>query len=557
MSLAPSKTAAGRFFEDFRLGQTLRHATPRTLNAGDGSLYSALYGSRFAVQSAQTFAKAIGYPAAPIDDLLAFHVVFGKTVPDISLNAIANLGYADGRFLKAVYPGDTLTAASGVIGVKENSNRQSGVVWVRTRGFNQRGEAVVEYVRWVMVRKRDAEAAAPPAQIPDLPAAVAPHDLGAACPPLDVAAYDFALAGSPHRWGDYATGERIDHIDGVTVEEAEHQIATRLYQNTAKVHFNQFSEAQGRFGRRLIYGGHVISLARALSFNGLANAFHVAAINGGRHVAPLFAGRYGIRLERNPRYGRLARPRRRRRAARAPGRDQKPPLRRFSASRGRRLRSQRRARFRRLAPAAALRPTMRLPSDAALLVIDVQMAIDDPKWGPRNNPGAEAAIAALLAVWRAEGLPIFHIRHDSEQPGSPYRPDSPGHVFKPEAAPLPGEPVTAKRTHSAFVDTDLEAALDAIGATTLVVCGVLTQNSVEATVRAAADIGYRVFLVGDACWAVDVRDLGGRLWPAEDVHALSLANLHGEYAEVVNSETALEAGRRAKARQRWAARRGA
>ena len=151
---------------------------------------------------------------------------------------------------------------------------------------------------------------------------------------------------------------------------------------------------------------------------------------------------------------------------------------------------------------------MRLPSDAALLVIDVQVAIDDPKWGPRNNPGAEAAIAALLAVWRAEGLPIFHIRHDSEQPGSPYRPDSPGHAFKPEAAPLPGEPVTAKRTHSAFVDTDLEAALDAIGVTTLVVCGVLTQNSVEATVRAAADIGYRVFLVGDACWAVDVCDLG-------------------------------------------------
>jgi 2-methylfumaryl-CoA hydratase len=290
MSLGPSKTAAGRFFEDFRLGQTLRHATPRTLSAGDASLYSALYGSRFAVQSAETFARKIGYPAAPIDDLLAFHVVFGKTVPDISLNAIANLGYSDGRFLKPVYPGDTLTAASGVIGVKENSNRQSGVVYVRTRGFNQRGEVVVEYVRWAMVRKRDAEAPAPPSEIPLLPDAVAPHDLGAACPLLDVAAYDFALAGSPHRWGDYAKGERIDHLDGVTVEEAEHQIATRLYQNTAKVHFNQFSEAQGRFGRRLIYGGHVISLARALSFNGLANAFHVAAINGGRHVAPLFAG---------------------------------------------------------------------------------------------------------------------------------------------------------------------------------------------------------------------------------------------------------------------------
>ena len=287
---ASAKTTAGRFFEDFAVGQILRHATPRTLNAGDASLYSALYGSRFAVPSADTFARKVGYPAAPIDDLLAFHVVFGKSVPDVSLNAIANLGYADGRFLKAVYARDTLTAVSEVIGVKENANRQSGVVYVRTRGFNQRDEAVLEYVRWVMVRKRDAAAPAPAADIPELPEAVAPQDLGAACPAIDVSRYDFALAGSPHRWGDYAKGERIDHVDGVTIEEAEHQMATRLYQNTAKVHFNQFSESLGRFGRRLIYGGHVISLARALSFNGLANAFHVAAINAGRHVAPLFAG---------------------------------------------------------------------------------------------------------------------------------------------------------------------------------------------------------------------------------------------------------------------------
>jgi len=114
--------------------------------------------------------------------------------------------------------------------------------------------------------------------------------LGEACPPLNMAAYDLALAGSPYRYGDFDVGERIDHVDGVTVEEAEHQIATRLYQNTARIHFNQYIEGKGRFGRRLIYGGHAISLARALSFNGLANAFHVAAINGGRHVAPLFAG---------------------------------------------------------------------------------------------------------------------------------------------------------------------------------------------------------------------------------------------------------------------------
>ncbi len=283
-----SKTALGRFFEDFRVGETLRHATPRTLNACDASLYSALYGARFAVQSADTFAQSLGYRQAPIDDLLAFHVVFGKTVPDVSLNAIANLGYAEGRFLAAVYPGDTLTASSEVIGLKENSNRQSGVVYVRTTGANQRGETVVEYVRWVMVRKRNPETAAPPAVVPKTAARVPPEALGAACPPIQ--AYDFALAGSPHGFADYEAGEKIDHVDGVTVEEAEHMLATRLYQNTAKVHFNQFSEGAGRFGRRLIYGGHVISLARALSFNGLANAFHVAAINGGRHVAPLFAG---------------------------------------------------------------------------------------------------------------------------------------------------------------------------------------------------------------------------------------------------------------------------
>jgi len=284
------KTSSGRFFEDFRIGETIRHATPRTVGDGDASIYSALYGTRFAPQSADTFAQRIGYPRRPIDDLFAFHVVFGKTVPDVSLNAVANLGYADCRFLKAVYPGDTLSAASEVIGLKENSNRQSGVVYVRSRGFNQRGETVIDYVRWVMVRKRDHHAEAPGAVVPSLPEAVAVADLGGACPAIDKAAFDTALSGSPHRFEDYAAGERIDHIDGVTVEEAEHMIATRLYQNTAKVHFNQHSEGQGRFGRRLIYGGHVISLARALSFNGLANAFHIAAINGGRHVAPLFAG---------------------------------------------------------------------------------------------------------------------------------------------------------------------------------------------------------------------------------------------------------------------------
>jgi 2-methylfumaryl-CoA hydratase len=260
------------------------------MTAGDVALYTALFGSRFAVQSSGVFASAIGYRDAPLDDLLVFHVVFGKTVPDVSLNAVANLGYAGCQFLAPVYTRDTLTAVSEVIGLKENSNRKTGIVYVRTRGSKQDGTAVLEYVRWVMVRKRDDSAPAPGDHVPRLPTAVEPRLLGAACPPVDLKAYDFALAGSPFRFDDYEVGEKIDHVDGITVEDAEHQLATRLYQNTARIHFDQFSAAQGRFGRRLIYGGHVISLARALSFNGLANAFHIAAINGGRHVAPLFAG---------------------------------------------------------------------------------------------------------------------------------------------------------------------------------------------------------------------------------------------------------------------------
>jgi 2-methylfumaryl-CoA hydratase len=211
-------------------------------------------------------------------------------VPDISLNAVANLGYAGCYFRTPVYPGDTLSALSEVIGLKENSSGKTGIVYVRTTGTNQHGNAVLEYVRWVMVRKRDEAAPPPGDHVPRLPTVLDPKVLGEACPPLDIKAYDFTLAGSAFRFGDYAVGERIDHVDGITVEEAEHQTATRLYQNTARIHFDLFGARQGRFGRRLIYGGHVISLARALSFNGLANAFHIAAINGGRHVAPLFAG---------------------------------------------------------------------------------------------------------------------------------------------------------------------------------------------------------------------------------------------------------------------------
>jgi 2-methylfumaryl-CoA hydratase len=290
MSGAIPKNSPGRFFEDFHLGDTIVHATPRTVSAGDVALYTALYGPRFAVQSSEAFARAVGYPAAPIDDLLVFHIVFGKTVPDVSLNAVANLGYADGRFLKPVFVGDTLSTTSEVIGLKQTSAGDAGIVYVRSIGRNQHGEIVLSYARWVLVRKRQPGTPAHAEQVPELAKAVLAEELGEGCPPLDLAAYDDALAGSRFRWGDYAVGERIDHVDGMTVEEAEHQLATRLYQNTARVHFDAHAAQGTRFGKRLIYGGHVISLARALSFNGLGNAFHIAAINGGRHVAPLFAG---------------------------------------------------------------------------------------------------------------------------------------------------------------------------------------------------------------------------------------------------------------------------
>ncbi len=283
------KTDPGNYFEDFTLGQVFRHATPRTITDGDIALYTGLYGGRFAVQSSAEFAKSVGYVGQPVDDLLAFHIAFGKTVPEVSLNAVANLGYAEGIFGVPVYAGDTITTRSEVIGLKENSNGKTGVVYVRSIATKQTGETVVDYKRWVMVNKKDAGTPPPEASVPELKSAVDAADL--MLPEgTDFGAYDSTLGGSGDLWDDYEVGEKIDHVDGTTVEDAEHMLATRLYQNTAKVHFNQHTESQGRFGRRLIYGGHVISLARALSFNGLANAFKIAAINGGRHVAPVFAG---------------------------------------------------------------------------------------------------------------------------------------------------------------------------------------------------------------------------------------------------------------------------
>ena len=284
-----AKVMSGNYFEDFEIGQRLRHATPRTVTEGDVALYQALYGSRFAVSSGATFAAACGQERMPIDSLLTFHIVFGKTVPDVSINAVANLGYAGGVFGVPVFPGDTLTTTSEVTGLKENSNGKTGVVYVHSVGVNQRDEVVLDYNRWVMVNKKDQAKPAPDTVVPSLPTSV-PVDQLQVPWSIRKGGYDVELAGSPYLWDDYEVGEKIDHVDGNTIEEADHMMATRLYQNTAKVHFNQHTEGQGRNGRRIVYGGNIISFARALSVNGLGNALSIAAINGGSHTNPTFAG---------------------------------------------------------------------------------------------------------------------------------------------------------------------------------------------------------------------------------------------------------------------------
>lgn len=283
------KTNPGNYFEDFEAGAELVHNVPRTITEGDQSLYIALTGDRYPLHCSAEFARSLGYERETINDLLVFHMVFGKTVNDVSLNAVANLGYAAVRFLAPVYPGDTVRTVSRVIGKKENKSGENGIVWVKSTGENQRGDVVLEYFRWVMVNKRDPATPTGAQDSPKMPSEVAPVEL-VVPKSLTLAKYDPWASGGSAFFEDYEKGERIDHVDGMTIEESEHAIATRLYQNTAKVHFNAHATKETRFGKRLMYGGHVISVARALSFNGLENALGILAWNGGTHANPTFAG---------------------------------------------------------------------------------------------------------------------------------------------------------------------------------------------------------------------------------------------------------------------------
>ena len=184
-------------------------------------------------------------------------------------------------------------------------------------------------------------------------------------------------------------------------------------------------------------------------------------------------------------------------------------------------------------------------AEAALLVIDVQKGFDDSSWGRRNNPAMEAHVAELLDAWRASRRPVLHARHMSTLPASPLRPGPRGNDFKGDAAPRPGERVIEKRVNSCFIGTTLDEHLCRSGIGGLVLAGLTTNHCVSTTARMAGNLGYAVWVVSDATAAFDRKGPDGVLYPASLVHAMALSDLHGEFADVIDTRTLLtEAGRR-------------
>lgn len=317
---ATHEISRGNYFEDhvglFKSGDVIRHTTPRTVTAGDVAVYNALFGQRYAVTSDDEFARAMGFDKAPVPWMLLFHMGFGKTVPDVSQLAVANLGYSDIRFLRHVYPGDSLFAETRIIGYKENFNldkatgartpRGNGNVYVHSTVFVVTGSdrrPVLDFKRVVMVSKKDrlsncaAELGLPEAHVPDMPAAVAVDVLGEiACTyprraPAGIAPYAAKMTEAGMRWEDYAEGMRINHGERRQITSA-HMELPNLTQNTAKVHFaeGKVDEASPVVATGIVYGGHVISMADAQAYYGFENTLGVIAINNGKHVAPCFEG---------------------------------------------------------------------------------------------------------------------------------------------------------------------------------------------------------------------------------------------------------------------------
>lgn len=268
------------------MGEKIIHPLPRTITEGDVSFYIALTGSRFALHSSDVLAQQMGYEKRPLDDVLMFHLVFAKSVTDVSLNAVANLGYAEVSFPAPVFVGDTVRLESTVIGLKENSSGKNGNVYVHSKGFNQNNELILDFKRWVMVHKKDHEQRSSINEVPSLEAV---QPIPASLPVPVISNLDVKQTGSEFFWQDYKVGERLNHAEGITIDDSDHTLATKLYQNNAKLHFDDHMMKSSPMGQRLIYGGHVISLCRSISFNGLGNAMWVHSINAGSHANPVFA----------------------------------------------------------------------------------------------------------------------------------------------------------------------------------------------------------------------------------------------------------------------------
>ena len=287
MSKISTKINFGNFFEDFEIGQKIVHPLPRTISDGDVSFYIALTGSRFSLNSSDILAQEMGYDKKPLDDLLMFHLTFGKSVQDISLNAIANLGYAEVSFPNPVFVGDTVRLETEIIGLKENSNGKSGVVYVHSIGYNQDENEVLNLKRWVMIHKRNKGEMSGINSVPSFAKTQAiTEEIN--IPVLKDINTD--VTGGDYFFEDYEVGERLNHAEGITIDDSDHTLATKLYQNNAKVHFDDFMMKSTPMGQRLMYGGHVISIARSISFNGLQNAQWIYSINSGAHANPTYAG---------------------------------------------------------------------------------------------------------------------------------------------------------------------------------------------------------------------------------------------------------------------------
>ena len=183
--------------------------------------------------------------------------------------------------------------------------------------------------------------------------------------------------------------------------------------------------------------------------------------------------------------------------------------------------------------------TDRLAPGAALILVDFQQGFDDPSWGPRNNPDAERNAALLLDAWRTSGRPLVHVQHHSKEPGSTLRPGQPGVNFMPFVAPRENEPVMTKHVNSAFIGTSLESFLRDRSIGQVVIVGLTTNHCVETTTRMAGNLGFHPILVSDATATFDREGPDGVTWPAATIHAVSLANLHREFAEIATTDELL------------------